>query len=151
MTSEHLASVAWKRATPDFEYETYGRDHTIRFGSGTAVVASAAPEYKGSPARVNPEEALVGALSSCHMLTFLAVAARAKLTVDAYEDDAVGYLEKNAEGRVAVTRVTLRPHVRFAEGVAVDAERLAKLHEQAHRACFVANSVKTIVSVESRA
>ncbi|MEI8258392.1 MAG: OsmC family protein [Deltaproteobacteria bacterium] len=150
MTSTHLASVAWKRTTPDFDYETYGRDHTIRFGSGSTIEASSAPEYKGDASRVNPEESLVAALSSCHMLTFLAVAARAKLVVDAYDDDAVGYLEKNAEGRIAVTRVTLRPRIRFAGDVVIDAERLAKLHEQAHRACFVANSVKTVLTVESR-
>lgn len=94
---------------------------------------------------MNPEEALVGALSACHMLTFLAIAARSRLTVESYEDDAVGVLEKNESGKLAVTRVTLRPRVVFAEPV--DAERLARLHHTAHENCFIAQSVKTVVTI----
>ncbi|HEU4409182.1 MAG TPA: OsmC family protein [Polyangiaceae bacterium] len=145
--SEHRAHISWQRDGADFGYESYPRDHDWRFGTGSSLRASAAHEYRGNPALPNPEEALVGALSSCHMLTFLAIAARKGLTVDAYEDEAVGHLEKNAEGRLAVTRVLLRPRVRFA-GQAPDAAALAALHESAHRGCFIANSVKTDVRVE---
>lgn len=146
--SSHSATITWSRATPDFAYDTYDRSHTVRYEGGTVVATSAAPDFKGDAAKVNPEEALVGALSSCHMLTFLAIAARKRLVVDAYTDAAVGWLEKNDEGRLAMTRVVLRPAVRFAEGTAVDAAALADLHAKAHAGCFIANSVKTVVTVE---
>lgn len=145
--SEHRAQISWQRGGVDFGYESYPRDHEWRFGTGSSLRASAAHEYRGNPALPNPEEALVAALSSCHMLTFLAVAARKGVVVDAYEDAAVGFLEKNAEGRLAVTRVVLRPRVRFA-GAPPDAATIAALHESAHRGCFVANSVKADVRVE---
>lgn len=143
--SEHLASVRWIRTTADFQYDTYDRGHVVRYGSGIEVAASAAADFKGDAARVNPEEAFVGALSSCHMLTFLAIAARKRLVVESYEDDAVGVLEKNADGKLAVTKVVLRPRVRFA--TAVDPEALAKMHDSAHANCFIAQSVRTQVEI----
>ena len=145
--SEHRASVRWVRQTEDFSYESYGRDHVWRFEGGQEVAASAAPAYRGSPERVDPEQAYVASLSSCHMLTFLALAARKRLVVDRYEDDAVGFLEKNEAGRLAITRVVLRPRIAFA-GDAPAAEQLAALHERAHAECFIANSVRTRVTVE---
>ena len=147
--SEHTTTLSWKRSTQTFEYGSYIRDHDLTFGTGTTTRLSAAREYKGNAALPNPEELLVAALSSCHMLTFLAVAARDGLVVDAYEDEAVGVLEKNASGRTAVTRVTLRPRVSFG-GAAVDRPRLDGLHEAAHRGCFIAASVQTEVTVEPR-
>ncbi len=146
--SAHTAHVAWVRTTPTFTYDAYDRSHRIVYGGGIEVAASSAPDFLGDGARVNPEEAFVGALSSCHMLTFLAIAARKRLVVDAYEDTAEGFLEKNAAGRLAVTRVILRPKVRFAEGTDVSAEALAALHESSHTHCFIAQSVKTAVTVE---
>jgi organic hydroperoxide reductase OsmC/OhrA len=146
--STHEATLTWSRATPDFAYDTYDRSHTIVYGSGVTVPASGAVEFKGDATKMNPEESLVGALSSCHMLTFLAIAARKRLVVDRYDDAAEGFLEKNAEGRLAVTRVILRPKVRFAEGVSVDAAALAELHHKSHENCFIAQSVKTVVTVE---
>lgn len=146
--SEHRAAIAWRRTSADFTYQTYNRAHDWRF-TAVSVPASATKEYRGEAERVNPEEALVAALSSCHMLTFLAVAAKHKLSLDSYEDEAVGVLEKNAEGRLAVTRVTLKPRIVWSPGVTVAPELLAKLHHDAHENCFVANSVKTQVSVES--
>jgi organic hydroperoxide reductase OsmC/OhrA len=145
--STHEAHVSWSRTSPDFLYDTYPRAHTVRWGSGGSQPASSAPEYLGDPDRLNPEEAFVGALSSCHMLTFLAICARKRLTVDHYEDQAVGFLEKNAAGRLAITRVELRPVVRFAPGVEVDADALARLHDTAHRNCFIAQSVQSEVRV----
>ena len=105
-----------------------------------------ASEYLGTAELPDPEQAYVASLSSCHMLTFLALASRKRLVVDGYRDDAVGFMEKNADGRLAITRVVLRPDVRFAEPVAADA--IAELHHRAHENCFIANSVTTAVSVE---
>ena len=93
--SEHKVTLEWKRESADFSYESYNRDHVLIFEGGVRVPASAAPAYRGNPAHVNPEDALVAALSSCHMLTFLAVAAKKKFVVDGYSDHAVGFLEKN--------------------------------------------------------
>ncbi|GAA5069428.1 OsmC family protein [Lysobacter panacisoli] len=147
--SEHIASIRWNRNGQAFDYEHYPRDHDIRFERGQTLKGSAAPAYFGSADGVDPEEMLVAALSSCHMLTLLAVAAKKGWTVDTYEDDAVGTLGKNAEGRMAVTHVTLRPRIVFADKVP-DAQELEKLHESAHRNCFIASSVKTEVVVEPR-
>lgn len=111
------------------------------------MTCSAASQYRGDASQVNPEDLLVAALSSCHMLTFLAIAARKGIAVTRYEDDAVGHLEKGDDGLTWVTRVTLRPHVSFdAEGVAPD--QIHAMHQAAHRGCFIANSVKTKVEIE---
>jgi organic hydroperoxide reductase OsmC/OhrA len=147
--SQHHAGVRWTRSSRDFTYASYNRAHEWRFKDGALVVAaSSAPEFRGDASRVDPEEAFVASLSSCHMLTFLAICARKRLTVDAYEDDAVGHLEKGADGKLSVTRVTLRPRVRFAVGTVVDAAALADIHHKSHAECFIANSVKTDVAVE---
>ena len=146
--SEHLAAVAWTRTADDFAYETYPRAHTLSLGSGQALSASAAPDFKGDAALTNPEELLVGALASCHMLTFLAIASKKRLVVDAYDDAAVGVLDTNAEGRRAITRVVLRPRVRFAPGTLVDAATLERMHATAHANCFIAQSVKAAVTIE---
>lgn len=145
----HQATVSWRRSSNDFKYDSYVRDHEWRFGSGSTVQASAAPEYHGNPALPNPEEALVAAISSCHMLTFLAVAARQKFVVDSYDDHAVGHLEKNASGVLAVTRTTLHPRVVFGCDRQPTAAELDQLHHQAHKGCFIANSVTTQITVES--
>jgi organic hydroperoxide reductase OsmC/OhrA len=148
--SEHHATITWQRSSADFTWQTYNRAHEWRFKTVT-VPASAAKEYRGDETRVNPEDALVAALSACHMLTFLAVAAKRKLSLDAYEDDAVGVLEKNAAGKLAITRVTLQPRIVWSPGVAVSAQDLAKMHHDAHEGCFIASSVKTEVTVTPRA
>ncbi|MDP2341879.1 MAG: OsmC family protein [Deltaproteobacteria bacterium] len=140
--------MRWKRATPDFSYDTYDRGHDVVFGSGTAIKASAAPAFKGDPHRVNPEEQLVAALSSCHMLTFLAIAARRRFTVDSYDDDAAGVLEKNAAGKLAITRVTLKPRVVFSGEKLPSDDDVRALHERSHEECFIASSVLTVVVVE---
>ncbi len=148
--SDHIAEIDWKRQTDSFAYDHYNRAHDWRFDGGVVVPGSAAPGYKGDPACVDPEEAFVAALSSCHMLTFLAIAAKKKLTVDAYHDRAVGRLDKNANGKLAVTSVDLHPQVTFAAGIDVDAATLKKLHHDAHENCFIAQSVKTLVIVHSK-
>jgi len=112
------------------------------------MTASAAPAYLGNPKNVNPEEAFVASLSSCHMLTFLAIACKQKFVLDEYVDEAVGHMEKNAEGKMAITRVTLRPKIKWSGDKQPSAEELDKMHHAAHDNCFIANSVKTVVSVE---
>jgi organic hydroperoxide reductase OsmC/OhrA len=145
--SEHHATIAWKRSSADYTYETYNRAHEWRI-AGNSVPASAAKEYRGDPTRVNPEEAYVAALSSCHMLTLLAIAAKRRWPLDSYNDDAVGYMEKNAQGRLAITRVILRPKIVWSAGVSVSSADLEKMHHEAHEGCFIANSVNTEVKVE---
>jgi len=145
--SEHRASVQWRHSGGAFDYESFSRDHTWTFPNGKAIEASAAPAFRGDDSRIDPEEGFVAAVSSCHMLTFLAIAAKKRLVVATYDDDAVGYLEKNDDGKLAVTRVELRPRVRFSGETTPTAEALAKLHDLAHRDCFIANSVRTDIRV----
>ncbi len=147
---EHHATILWRRTSESFTYDSYNRAHEWRFHSAT-VPASAAPDFRGDATMVNPEEAFVASLSSCHMLTFLALAAKKRFSLDSYTDDAVGYLEKNENGQLAVTRVVLRPQIRWSQGVSVSQDDLDRLHHQAHEGCFIANSVKTDVRVEPRA
>jgi organic hydroperoxide reductase OsmC/OhrA len=149
--SSHHARVLWERGAALFTYEGYVRDHRIFFGAEehTRLDASAAPAYRGNAALPNPEDELVASLSSCHMLSFLAIAARAGITVEHYDDRAEGTLAKNAEGRLAMTLCVLRPAVRFS--APVDEAKLQNLHDQAHQACFIAASVKTEVRVEPAA
>ena len=146
--SEHRATIRWRRETGGFGYEEYDRSHAWEFAGGVRVEASSAPEFLGRAELPNPEEALVAALSSCHMLTFLAVASRKRLVVDAYEDEAVGVMAKNADGRLALTRVVLRPRIAWGGERTPDATEIARMHEIAHRECFIANSVRTEVLVE---
>ena len=112
--SEHKASIVWARNGADFGYKNYPRDHVWRFPNGVEVPGSAAPAYLGNPQRVDPEAAFVAALSSCHMLTFLALASNKGFVVDSYEDAAVGHLEKNAGGKLAITRVELHPKIVYS-------------------------------------
>lgn len=149
--SEYSATVHWQRGTALFTDGKYSRGHEWRFDGGAVVQASASPHVVPLPysveSAVDPEEALVAALSSCHMLFFLYFAAEAGLAVDDYRDEAIGVMEKNSDGRMAVTRVHLRPAVRYA-GSPPDREQERSLHDKAHHACFLANSVKSEIVVE---
>lgn len=145
--SHHRASIRWTRQTPGFEYDTYDRSHQVTFEGGTTVQASSAPEYLGRKELVNPEEMLVAALSNCHMLTFLAIAARSRVVVNSYEDHAEGLMEKGPDGKISITQTTLRPKVVFADPQP-DWTRVEHFHEKAHANCFIANSVKTEVRIE---
>ena len=144
--SEHKTTLRWTRDGKDFTYKTYSRDH-VWTSSGVEIPASAAPAYLGNASRVDPEGALVGALSSCHMLTFLALAANKGFVVESYEDAAVGHLEKNANGKMAITRVDLHPKIVFGGTKQPTPADLDWLHEKAHKECFIANSVTTVVEV----
>jgi len=144
--SEHVVDVSWSRGEREFTYDTYNRDHEWRFDGGITVPGSANPAYLGNPGPVDPEEAFVAALSSCHMLTFLAIAAKKRLVVDSYDDHAVGVMAKNANGKLAITQVTLHPKITFA-GETPDAATLDRIHHLSHEECFIANSVTTEITV----
>jgi organic hydroperoxide reductase OsmC/OhrA len=143
--AEHHIALNWERGAAPFTYDAYPRNHAITFKSGAPVIFSASPAYKGDADKGDPEDMLLAALSSCHMLSFLAIAARKKVTVDSYQDDAVGFLD-NDGGKWWLARVTLRPLVKSD----ADSALLAEIHHLAHEACFIANSVKAMVTVEPR-
>src|ERR1700761_5527631 len=110
--AEHHAGVRWKRTSTDFAYDDYNRAHEVRFKDGAIVLpSSAAPAFKGDADRVDPEEAFVAALSSCHMLSLLAICARKRIVVDSYDDDASGFLEKGETGKLWIARAILRPRI----------------------------------------
>ncbi len=151
--AQHYATIHWTRSDEgDFKKGQYTRAHTWTFDGGIVVPASSSPHVVPLPrsieAAVDPEEAFVAALSSCHMLSFLYIAAKHNFVVEAYEDIAVGTLAKNEARRSAITEVVLRPRIRFS-GTQPSAQALSDMHELAHHECFIANSVKTVVRVES--
>ena len=150
--SEHVATVEWSRGDQPFSDNRYSRAHDWRFDGGAVVRGSSAPSSVAAPmsdpAAVDPEEALVAAVSSCHMLFFLAYAGKAGFVVDDYHDDAVGRMGRDERGKISITEVVLRPAVVFAGETRPDAVALAALHHRAHEACYIANSVRTEVRVE---
>ena len=145
--SSHHAKIHFRHSAGSFADKSYSRDHELHFKGGIVVRASSAPGFGGSADAVDPEDAFTGALSSCHMLTFLAIAAVKGFEVTEYIDEAEGTLDKNAEGKMAMTRVVLRPRVTF-NGRQPSAEELQRMHDRAHAGCFIANSVITPVEVE---
>jgi organic hydroperoxide reductase OsmC/OhrA len=147
--SEYKATLSWRRQTSDFAYDSYNREHTWTFDGGTTVRASASPAYKGDSTCVDPEEALVAAVSSCQMLTFLAIAAKKRFVVDSYTDEAVGLLEKDSDGKLALTKIILRPRIAFSGEKRSTEQELEQLSQAAHDACFIANSIKSQVVIEA--
>lgn len=147
----HVAEIAWTRGDAAFLDHGYSRAHVWRFDGGAEVPASSAPTSVApplsDPTAVDPEEALAAAVGSCHMLFFLALAAKAGFVIDAYADRPEALLERGDRGRMSVTRITLRPQIVWI-GEAPGAETLAGLHEQAHRLCYIANSLRGEVVVE---
>ncbi|HEV2866878.1 MAG TPA: OsmC family protein [Allosphingosinicella sp.] len=148
--SKHVAQLSW-RSDGEFTSGRYSRRHELRFDGGAIVTASSSPDVvpapMSDPAGVDPEEALVAATASCHMLWFLDLARRAGLDVASYADAAEGEMGRIAPGRMALTRITLRPQIAFA-GRQPAEEELARLHHEAHERCFIANSLKTEVVIE---
>jgi len=143
--AEHHIKLTWEKGDVPFTYDAYPRNHTIAFKDNPPVTFSAAAPYRGDPTKGDPEDMLVAALSSCHMLSFLAIAAKKKFTVTSYIDDAVGFLE-NDGGKLWMTRVILHPRLEFENPP--DRATLEQMHHMAHEQCFIANSVKTDVKVE---
>lgn len=150
--SEHKATIAWQRKGQDFLKGRYSREHTWSFDGGLQVAASPSPAVVpvpwSNPANVDPEEAFVAAVASCHMLTFLFLAAKAGYEIDAYRDAAVGVMTKNERGVPWVSRIILRPEITYGGKRPEQAEE-EQLHHRAHEQCFIANSIKTEVKVES--
>jgi organic hydroperoxide reductase OsmC/OhrA len=151
--TDYTAQVHWQRQQQNFTDQRYSRQHVWRFDGGQEVPGSSSPHSVplpySDPAAVDPEEAFVASVSSCHMLWFLSLAAKGGWTVDNYLDDAVGTMAHDAQGRMAITIVTLRPAVRFSGGQPGQ-EELDRLHHAAHERCYIANSVKSEVRVEPR-
>lgn len=148
--SLHRVQLAWSREARPFAREQFPRDHRVRFEGGQEIGASSAVDYGGNPDLADPEQLLIAALSSCHMLTFLAVVANRGYVLESYEDQAEGTLGTDEQGRTAVTAVTLRPRARFDAAKVPSADDLARFHERAHRACFIANSIRARVDVAPR-
>ena len=153
--SEHTATIKWARRDGEaFTDNRYSRAHQWDFDGGVTVPASSSPHAVraplSNPAAVDPEEAFVASLSSCHMLWFLSLAAKKGFVVESYEDRAVGRLEKDEHGKMAISRVLLSPEIRFGGSTQPTSEELRALHDAAHHECFIANSVKTTVTVASR-
>jgi organic hydroperoxide reductase OsmC/OhrA len=152
MSNEHTAIISWKRSGPDFAKGKYSREHTWKFDGGVTVPASPSPTVVPAPwsnaANIDPEEAFVASIASCHLLTFLWLASREGFQADSYEDNAIGVMTKNEKGIPWISRVTLRPRIVWSgEKKPTDAD-LDRLHHAAHEQCFIANSVKTEIAVE---
>jgi len=153
--SEHKATVRWALpAGADFVKGRYSREHTWSFDGGVTVPASPSPGVVpapySSPAAVDPEEAYVASISSCHMLTYLHVASRQGFLIERYEDEAVGVMRKNERGAIWVSAVTLSPRIAYGGDRRPSAEDEARLHHLAHEQCFIANSVRTEITVKPR-
>ncbi|CAA2104478.1 OsmC family protein [Variovorax paradoxus] len=150
--SEYTARILWERGDQDFLANGYSRRHTLGFDGGAQVPGSSSPHVVPLPmsdaSAVDPEEMFVASLSSCHMLWFLTMAVKRRFVVDRYVDAAIGVMEKNAEGRMAMTVVTLRPEVSFSGDNLPTREQVEQMHHRAHDECFIANSVKTEVRCE---
>ena len=149
--SGHQATIRWTRNSPDFLNGKYSREHTWTFDGGITVPASPSPSIVAvpysNPAHVDPEEAFVAAISSCHMLTFLYVACRAGFQVDSYEDTAAGVMTKNEKGVPWISSVKLHPKIVYSGAKIPNSDDECNLHHMAHEQCFIANSVKTDVKV----
>ena len=151
--SEYFAKINWVRDSNESYIDNkYSRGHEWIFDGGVIVQASSSPHVVPLPhsieANVDPEEAFVASLSSCHMLFFLSIAAKRRYVVDSYLDDAAGIMEKDSDGVISMTKVTLRPHVKFSGDKKPTIEQLEKMHHQSHDQCFIANSVKTEIAIE---
>ncbi|MEZ9545940.1 MULTISPECIES: OsmC family protein [Vibrio] len=152
--SEYGSVIRWQKAENEaFSDNQYSRGHTWEFDGGVIVPASSSPHVVPLPLsveeNVDPEEAFIAALSSCHMLTFLGIAAKQKYVIESYVDDAIGVLEEDESGRSSVTKVTLRPDIVFSGTKVPTAKQLDKLHHFAHKNCFIANSVKTEIVIRT--
>lgn len=145
--SEHTVQLQWSRGDSGFGYKEYPRRHGWTFPrSSQSLNASAAPDFLGDEDCADPEEAFTAALTSCHMLTFLAVASMSGFVVDSYEDEAVGHLAKADDGKPWLARVVMSPRIEFSGDKQPSAEDIEKLHQKAHHECFLARSVKTEIS-----
>ncbi len=145
--SELSIKLYWQRSEPELRFQHYSNAHTIEYTDRYSLPGDAPPDWGGHPDYTNPEQALAAAVSSCHMMTFLALAAKAKWPVASYHDRAVAYLGKNPKGQMSVTRIDLHPTVGFDSGFSASAKEMAEMQDRAHRYCFIANSLAEFVEV----
>lgn len=147
------AEIQWDRGDQDFCAGRYSRAHRLRFDGGLDIAGSSSPQVVplpwSDPDAVDPEEAFVASIASCHMLWFLSIAAKRRLCVDSYQDHAEGVMTRNDAGKLYISRVTLRPRVSFSGASQPDADTIHALHHQAHTECFIANSVRTEIVCEA--
>ncbi len=152
--SEHKAIIRWKRTSDEFLKGKYSREHSWTFDGGATVQASSSPAVVpvpySNPSHVDPEEAYVASLSSCHMLTFLYLAGRKGFQIDSYDDEAVGLVSPNERRLPWVSTVTLQPRIVYGGAKRPTAEEEEQLHHQAHEQCFIANSVKSEILVKPK-
>lgn len=148
--SVHQAEISWKRAPHNLEPETYSRNHSVTLNGGQVLDVSASLDFKGEEHCADPEQMLVSALSSCHMLFFLAIADHRGYCVESYEDDPKGHLEKLEDGGMAVTRIELSPKVVFSGEKQPDAATIDRIHHMAHKNCFIRNSLIASVEITPR-
>ncbi len=141
MSDELSIKISWSRKEEALLAGKYSNAHDIIYNPTYSLIGDAAPDWGGNNAHTNPEQALAAALSSCHLMTFLAISAKMGWPVLSYQDHAVAHLGKNPAQQMSVTKIELNPVVTFDEGFSIDAEKLADMHERAHRYCFIANSL----------
>jgi organic hydroperoxide reductase OsmC/OhrA len=146
--SEYVAQLSWSLGNGELAFGKYNPNHRVTFSGGLPATMTPAPDYGGDPRYVNPEEALAAALSSCHMLTFVALSAKARWKLRAYRDRAVAVLGKTEDGRTKVSEIVLHPVMEFEPGHEIAREKLEEMHERAHRYCFVANALGCEMRVE---
>lgn len=151
--SKYFAKISWQKANNEtFSDNQYSRGHQWTFDGGATIPASSSPHIVPLPysveANVDPEEAFVASLSSCHMLFFLSIAAKRRYVIESYNDDAIGLMETDSNKKQSMTLVTLKPIVKFIGDRMPTIDQISKMHHQAHEQCFIANSVKTKIVID---
>ena len=146
--SELSIQLKWQLGEGELVQGKYSNSHEITYNDQFTLTADAAPDWGGDVANTNPEQALAASISSCHMMTFLALAAKVKWPVASYEDKAEAFLGKNAKGRMAVVKIRLNPVIQFSEGFSVNDQEMKEMHDRSHRYCFIANSLSDEVGFE---
>ena len=146
--SELSIQLKWQLGEGELAQGKYSNSHEIIYNDQFKLTADAAPDWGGDVANTNPEQALAASISSCHMMTFLALAAKAKWPVSSYEDKAEAFLGKNPKGQMAVTKIRLNPSVQFSDGFTVSDQEMNEMHDRSHRYCFIANSLSEEVEFE---
>ena len=146
--SELSIQLKWQLAGGELVQGKYSNSHEITYNDQFKLIADAAPDWGGDVVNTNPEQALAASISSCHMMTFLALAAKAKWPVSSYEDKAEAFLGKNSKGQMAVTKIRLNPCVQFSDGFTVSDQEMNEMHDRSHRYCFIANSLSEEVEFE---
>lgn len=139
--SELSIELSWRRKEAELAPNKYSNEHSIKYNENYTLNADAAPSWGGNSLNTNPEQALAAALSSCHMMTFLALAAKVKWPVKSFKDKADAHLGKDPQGKMCISQIDLNPVVEFDDGFEVEQSKLEDMHERAHRYCFVANSI----------